>query len=472
MQTKSKTTKKTPSFQDAYEFNESDEFINGLGDSFLFTPASKSSRQKVPKKVTQKVPKTVTLIKVKFQSNTLKKPNSSKVPQKGKKDELTSLSKSVKAVREKKVSDRSQKKTSTPLLSESVNSASTEKQGSSLSRVRRSPRIIIPRLNLDLSVTPILPVANGTPVFQSLRVRAKKLEGNDPNVDSFMCAQKPKSPQETPSCPGEKVERRASLRRAAVTVQTSESLTPTGTACVSKIRGVSKVSVVVEKKDLKRKQSESKPLGVKAASSVTSTSVKRQKPAQSQSTEKKQNQASAKVSNSAAKSLNSKQQAYLKLNSEKTAASLSSKYFTRPRKPAPKSMPVQQKDAADNDVDSSPSLHDSGISFGSDSASSRATDASGNPSLPGFMEDEPLQSDLQDLSSPLFSSPNFEFDSTSTSAKDPESILNKSSSKEYTLKTGKAKREKGRYSTAKVDAWASATNQSLDELESFELVVE
>ena len=328
--------------------------------------------------------------------------------QKGKMAQQDNLLKSVSRRRRKGGVSRNveedEKKTSTPVVVESSNGASKAQQEIADGKLRRSPRVTVPKLDLDFSVTPILPVF--TPI--SPKQRAKK-----DNDASYVAAPKP---QVTPHIPAEKSERRKTRRQSA---QSSFSTPSQGSASVMQPQATSVVSTVSEKKDLKRKRSQSNP--PKSMETEHSAAAKRLKAdhlkaKQGAQPSKPQKQVSKKLTNcpkqpkkSSKKEAPSKQtpDPYKRHSlSTKSLQQHTGTQITTPQEAEPASVWEPGKEKMYCIV--TPYLHDSGISMGSDTSTSRMVGSS-TSSLPGFMEEEPFQSEHQDFSSSPSSLPKTDF---------------------------------------------------------------
>ena len=326
--------------------------------------------------------------------------------QKGKMAQQDNLLKSVSRRRKGGVSrkvEADEKKTSTPVVVESSNGASKAQQEIADGKLRRSPRVTVPKL--DFSVTPILPVF--TPI--SPKQRAKK-----DNDASYVAAPKP---QVTPHIPAEKSEQRKTRRQSA---QSSFSTPLQGSASVMQPQATSMVSTVSEKKDLKRKRSQSNPS--KSMETGHCAAAKRQKAdhlkaKQGAQPSKPQKQVSKKLTNcpkqpkkSSKKEAPSKQTPYPykrdSLSTKSLQQHIPMTQITTPQGAEPASVWEPGKEKMYCVV--TPYLHDSGISMGSNTSTSRMVGSS-TSSLPGFMEEEPFQSELQDFSSSPSSLPKTDF---------------------------------------------------------------
>ena len=408
---KSKTASTTSGAPDAYEFDETDDFISGR--SSLPTSFSPYGAQKI----SRNAPFTKTVPKKKGKTTN---------QQKGKRAKQDNLSKSVtKKLRVSRKVKEDEKKTSTPLLVESANSASKAAQKVSPGKLRRSPRVILPKLELDFSVTPILPVF--TPV--SPKQRAKGVHDA-----SYVAASKS---QVTPFLPADQSDRQKTRRQAVLTrhSQSSFSLALHDSASVSQPKGTLAVSTVTEKKDSKRKRSKSN--STRSVETDGNAPAKRQKAdhpktKQDPQSSKQQRQASKKLSKCPKQPKKSSQkEAYSKQTPVPYSRDSLGKKSSKQRNPVTSTQVSHQGAELTGLWEQgkekmccvvTPYLHDSGISMGNGTSTSRMTDSS-MPSLPGFMEEEPLQCELQDFSSSPLSQPktahsfepgNFENESKST----------------------------------------------------------
>lgn len=427
--------------KDAYEFSETDDFITS-NDKYHLKKSSSSSAKHTTQKGKTKVQKSTTSVKTNCKTLTVK----------GKQSE-------------------GRKQTSTPVGSDSRKKAlplKPKQQGQILGK-RRSPRGA-PAL-LDISVTPILPVP------ASLSPKRRRPNGYDPQNDSYippLVLSETKSKRSSPSV----IAPSGAKGRPVCSIRNQPMKSPVCTP-----RSVTSSSSSSEKLHVKRKLRRSaqlshdcKSAGGEKPSSQTTKGTKRKAAAKSGS-----NQKVSKLSmeNSKPNGIRSK----VKDFSSKSVSPAVSKTGTIRNAPGSVAIPSQKRQTASavstlghqrksvwepgsEEMYCLSVSNDSGISLGSELSSSTSSPELG--SFPGFMEDEPLARPSQDLS---FSPP--PSTSTSTVSKDPESSLNKSISKSYQPnKTGKIRREKGRHSTTRLDAWASQINQDMEDAESFELFIE
>lgn len=385
-QTKSKTVSKTTGAPDAYTFDETDEFISG--NSFLSTSYSPYNAHKM----SRDVPFTKVVSKKKSNlTNALR----------GKKAKRDNLSKSVTMKRKgsvgKKV-EEDKKKTSTPLLVESANGGSRANQATSQEKLRRSLRVSVTKLDLNFSVTPILPV--DTPV--SPKRRAKK--DYDAKLDSYVA---PPKCQATPNIPAEKTNCKKTLRQALLTPQASFPLALQDPSSVLPLQVTSTVPAVSEKKDLKRKYSKSNPpKSVESECRIPAKRRKDDRPKSKQSPKslRQQGQMFEKLER---KSSN-KEVIPKQTRVSRSKGSLGKKSL-RQYEPVASTQVISQEaelsgvwKPGKEKMYCTPHLYDSGISMGDDTGTSSRMEDSSTPSLPGFMEEEPLQWELQDFSlSPL-----------------------------------------------------------------------
>ncbi|XP_076464089.1 uncharacterized protein LOC143296166 [Babylonia areolata] len=451
---KPKAEQKRPK-KDQYEFDETDDFISG--NSFLSASFSANGSQKTPEKglLTTVRPSKVNVIKQQKGNVTKQQKGNVTKQQKG------NVTKQQKG-KEKKGHNQcappaeNKKKTSTP-LSEVADRMS--KPGKSCGKGQRYLQVLVPKLGLDMdmSVTPILPITDQSPRTQaSLRQLGKK--GSDGKSVSFEDL-KEHLPSQTPAG---KINCKKTPRKAVVVSKSSSSsasgsfkepalpVLPLASAVSApaprKTEQRTTESAPAPRKTLKRKMCE-----LREEDAVDRAAAKCQK---TDLPKTKQSLVTCKKSGLSQKAKECVKNRWAKKYppSSQTQLSPPQMRILRQRTPTPS---VQGEEEG---------THDSGISLGEDLSTSEDRNSAATPTLPGFMEDEPLQGNMDFLNTSPLSSVEF------TSSKEVSTVLYKSAAKEY--RPAKNKREKGRYSTSKLEAWASAVNQSLQDVESFELVVE
>jgi hypothetical protein len=312
------------------------------------------------------------------------------------------------------------KKTSTPVGSTTPEFSESTVRGS---RTCRSPRIVIPKLDLDMTVTPILPVT--TPSFEKNQQRSAK---------SVSFSNKPKCHfvEATPKLPTEKVsakrtgsgkqqckpesDKKDLKRKQTAKDEESASREPvatggqrssTRTAKKQKLAGSSLDEISTAQSGLF--DSKKKP---EASSVKHSEDDKNPLPAESATPcSQNQNASHSKKPKPMRNSVRKKNSSAVK-STKKTSNTGKNKVsgnVSAPKGKKPKAVvddgevggvwqPGKEK------MYCTPHLYDSGISLGEDVS---AASASSPPALtlPDFMEDEPLQSDLRDLTASPVTSP-------------------------------------------------------------------